>query len=109
MTLLDILKFFKPSTLEAKAFLSQIPVAVIASILDNNYNLLVLPLPAITPLYAGLRLERLREHLGNIRFDNQPKEMSKEEFERHLKKPTTTKEVPPNLYLDSVRTLYHLR
>ena len=111
MTLTALLKSLEPKDFELKAFLAGSITSVVSALADNNYNLLLLAPLAVLPLYLSIRFVGLSEYLANLRFDNWHEQLSKEEFERILKKPVEEKpeQLPPQFYRDRIKILYHLR
>lgn len=134
MTLNALLKSLEPTTLEVKAFISQIPIALTSAILLRDSDLLLLAPAALLPLYVTFRLEEYKtrnekftnpdqpqkvisEYLGGIRFDNWREQISQEEFEALLKRPIKEKPVEekldtskiPDFYRNRILTLYSFK
>lgn len=91
MILTDILKFLEPKKFEARAFVANSITGIVSTLADNNSNLLLIGPLATLPLYFSLRLAGSLDYLENLRFDNWREQLSKEEFEKLLKKPIEEK------------------
>lgn len=112
MTLTDLLKSLEPKTFETKAFIATSITSIVGALVDNNQNLLLLAPLATLPVYLSLRLVGLSEYLANVRFDNWHEQLSKEEFEKTLKKPVEEKpdiSKIPNFYRNKILTLYRFK